>query len=177
MHITHQSVATSVPGDDRTVRDEASREPAAAGDFCPLLMAAMRCADTDNATHLRLAFPDVWAELKARYSAPAAWSRATQILRSISGGVPRPLRPPQPDASASSARGELSTVLLGPSLDGAATPDLAATGEHGRWFRKVLGLAGESVDVAPSHAKVGDLCSVEEVVGHQTGGRRWIMNG
>jgi hypothetical protein len=49
---------------------EASIELAATGDFYPLLLAAMRCADTDNATQLRLAFPDVWAELQARYNAP-----------------------------------------------------------------------------------------------------------
>lgn len=40
---------------------EASRELAAAGDFYPLLMAAMRCADSENATQLQLAFPAVWA--------------------------------------------------------------------------------------------------------------------
>jgi hypothetical protein len=49
---------------------EASRELAAAGDFYPLLMAAMRCADSENATQLRLAFPDAWAELQARYNVP-----------------------------------------------------------------------------------------------------------
>jgi hypothetical protein len=48
-------------------------------------------------------------------------------------------------------------------------PTPAAAGKHSRWFREVFGLAGESVDVTPSHAKkVGDLCIVEEVIGHQT---------
>jgi hypothetical protein len=49
---------------------EESKRLAAEGDFYPLLMAAMRCADTDNAAQLRLAFPGVWAELQARYNAP-----------------------------------------------------------------------------------------------------------
>jgi hypothetical protein len=49
---------------------EESKRLAAEGDFYPLLMAAMRCADSENAAQLRLAFPDVWAELQARYNAP-----------------------------------------------------------------------------------------------------------
>lgn len=39
--------------------------------FFGLVMAAMRRADSDNADLLRLAFPDTWAELAARYHAPA----------------------------------------------------------------------------------------------------------
>ena len=38
--------------------------------FYALVMAAMREADTDNAAKLRAAWPDVWAELQARYNAP-----------------------------------------------------------------------------------------------------------
>jgi hypothetical protein len=40
--------------------------------FFALVMAAMRRADTVNAERLRAAFPDVWAELQARYDAPGA---------------------------------------------------------------------------------------------------------
>ena len=39
-------------------------------DFFALLMAAMRQADTGNASLLRSAFPAVWDELQARYDAP-----------------------------------------------------------------------------------------------------------
>lgn len=39
--------------------------------FYGLLMAAMRKADTRNAETLRRAFPEVWADLQARYDAPA----------------------------------------------------------------------------------------------------------
>lgn len=38
--------------------------------FYGLIMAAMRKADTGNAEILRLAFPEVWADLQARYDAP-----------------------------------------------------------------------------------------------------------
>ena len=38
--------------------------------FYGLVMAAMRQADTENASRLEIAFPDQWAELKARYNAP-----------------------------------------------------------------------------------------------------------
>jgi hypothetical protein len=38
--------------------------------FYALIMAAMRQADTENATLLRKAFPGKWAELDARYHAP-----------------------------------------------------------------------------------------------------------
>lgn len=41
--------------------------------FFALLMAAMRRADTDNARLLRVAFPDTWAELDARYNAPGGY--------------------------------------------------------------------------------------------------------
>ena len=38
--------------------------------FYALIMAAMRGADTANLAKLRAAFPEVWAELQARYHAP-----------------------------------------------------------------------------------------------------------
>ncbi len=38
--------------------------------FYALLQAAMRQADTNNATVLRNAYPEVWAELQERYNAP-----------------------------------------------------------------------------------------------------------
>lgn len=50
---------------------EVSREISSSGaPFYALIMAAMRGADTDNLVLLRTAFPEVWAELQARYSAP-----------------------------------------------------------------------------------------------------------
>lgn len=49
---------------------EQSKKASSELGFYALLMAAMREADTRNATKLRLAFPDVWAELMARYAAP-----------------------------------------------------------------------------------------------------------
>jgi len=39
--------------------------------FYTLIMTAMRQADTDNMVKLRAAWPDVAAELQARYDAPA----------------------------------------------------------------------------------------------------------
>lgn len=38
--------------------------------FAALIMAAMRRADTQNAALLRQAWPELWAELEARYNAP-----------------------------------------------------------------------------------------------------------
>lgn len=38
--------------------------------FYGLVMAAMRKADTTNAAILRRSFPDVWADLQARYESP-----------------------------------------------------------------------------------------------------------
>lgn len=38
--------------------------------FYALIMAAMRCADTGNLERLQRSFPDVHAELEARYNAP-----------------------------------------------------------------------------------------------------------
>ena len=38
--------------------------------FYSLIMAAMRKADTANATLLRTVFPGAWDELQARYNAP-----------------------------------------------------------------------------------------------------------
>lgn len=38
--------------------------------FYALIMAAMRGADEENLRRLKLGFPDVWAELDARYHAP-----------------------------------------------------------------------------------------------------------
>lgn len=39
--------------------------------FYALIMAAMRRASSENKERLQAAFPDVWAELQARYQAPA----------------------------------------------------------------------------------------------------------
>jgi len=41
--------------------------------FYALIMAAMRQADTDNATLLKAAWPHVWIELQARYDAPGGF--------------------------------------------------------------------------------------------------------
>lgn len=38
--------------------------------FYALIQAAMRRADTDNLAKLRACWPEVWAELQARYHAP-----------------------------------------------------------------------------------------------------------
>jgi len=38
--------------------------------FYALIMAAMRGADSDNLERLRREWPEVWAELRARYDAP-----------------------------------------------------------------------------------------------------------
>jgi hypothetical protein len=38
--------------------------------FHALIMAAMRQADSDNLAALQAAFPETYAELKARYNAP-----------------------------------------------------------------------------------------------------------
>ncbi len=38
--------------------------------FYAIIMAAMREADGQNGEKLKTAFPEVWAELKARYNAP-----------------------------------------------------------------------------------------------------------
>lgn len=38
--------------------------------FYALIMAAMRKADTDNLARLKAEWPEVYAELKARYNAP-----------------------------------------------------------------------------------------------------------
>ena len=49
----------------------ASRERALEdASFYALIMAAMRQADSGNEERLRLVFPEVWAELQARYNAP-----------------------------------------------------------------------------------------------------------
>jgi hypothetical protein len=42
-------------------------------DFSALIMAAMRKADTGNQIELRIAFPQIWEELKARYDAPGGF--------------------------------------------------------------------------------------------------------
>lgn len=41
--------------------------------FYALIMAAMRKADTANMRRLREAFPEVHADLVARYNAPGGW--------------------------------------------------------------------------------------------------------
>jgi hypothetical protein len=38
--------------------------------FSAYIMAAMRKADPDNLAKLQAAFPEIWAELDARYNAP-----------------------------------------------------------------------------------------------------------
>lgn len=38
--------------------------------FYAIIMAAMRKADSNNLTKLRLMWPEVWEELEARYNAP-----------------------------------------------------------------------------------------------------------
>jgi hypothetical protein len=38
--------------------------------FSSYIMAAMRKADSDNLAKLKAAFPEIWAELDARYNAP-----------------------------------------------------------------------------------------------------------
>lgn len=50
--------------------EESKQLHAAGHSFFGLLMAAMRNADTGNFETLRVAFPDVAAELQARYDAP-----------------------------------------------------------------------------------------------------------
>jgi len=48
-----------------------SREPViSTAGFYALIMAAMRRADTDNLRKLQTCWPEVWAELQARYNAP-----------------------------------------------------------------------------------------------------------
>jgi glycogen debranching enzyme len=49
---------------------QASRAVDADTPFYALIMAAMRRADSGNLALLREAWPDVWAELEARYNAP-----------------------------------------------------------------------------------------------------------
>ena len=50
---------------------EQSRKLGATGQpFYALIMAAMRQADTDNLTRLRMVFSNVWTELEARYNSP-----------------------------------------------------------------------------------------------------------
>ncbi|MDD5045156.1 MAG: hypothetical protein PHG51_06430 [Candidatus Omnitrophica bacterium] len=39
-------------------------------EFYGIIQAAMRMADTDNLEKLKAAFPEVWADLQARYKAP-----------------------------------------------------------------------------------------------------------
>ncbi|WP_137146924.1 hypothetical protein [Mycolicibacterium sp. CR10] len=49
----------------------ASRQIGAADPpFYALIMAAIRKADTQNAARLRMAFPETFAEVEARYHAP-----------------------------------------------------------------------------------------------------------
>jgi hypothetical protein len=39
-------------------------------EFYGLIQGAMRLADTDNLEKLKTSFPEVWADLQARYNAP-----------------------------------------------------------------------------------------------------------
>jgi hypothetical protein len=50
--------------------EESSRIAMLRSSFYGVLMAAMRQADTENGEILASAFPQVWAELYARYNAP-----------------------------------------------------------------------------------------------------------
>lgn len=50
--------------------EESKQIHAAGHSFYGLLMAAMRSADTENFEKLRASFPDMTAELQARYDAP-----------------------------------------------------------------------------------------------------------
>jgi hypothetical protein len=59
--------------------------PGLADEFYTLLMAAMRCADTDNLWKLIQAFPDVWDELQKRYNAPGG--ALTQYEKKLSQQV------------------------------------------------------------------------------------------
>ena len=53
---------------------EASKQIAAQDfPFYALVMAVMRQADTDNGEKLKVAFPDTWRELQARYGAPGGF--------------------------------------------------------------------------------------------------------
>ena len=59
---------------------EASKRIRAEGyPFYAVLMAAMRQADSSNAARLRLAFPEVWNELQARYEAPGGYLPGEQV--------------------------------------------------------------------------------------------------
>ena len=53
----------------------ASEDPS----FDALIMAAMRKADSYNATRLRAAFPTVWIELQARHDAPGGYLLGEEI--------------------------------------------------------------------------------------------------
>jgi hypothetical protein len=57
---------------------EESRHPTHGTGFYPLLMAALRVADTENYARIRMVFPDVVAELEARYNAPGGVLTAEQ---------------------------------------------------------------------------------------------------
>jgi hypothetical protein len=48
--------------------------------FYALIMTAMRQADTTNLDKLRAAWPDVYAELEARYHAPGGLLAGEQVL-------------------------------------------------------------------------------------------------
>jgi hypothetical protein len=67
---------------------EESKNPRRSSGFYPLLMAALRVADPENMARVRAMFPDVVAELEARYNAPGGVLSAEeeQILERI----PRP---------------------------------------------------------------------------------------
>jgi len=47
--------------------------------FYALIMAAMQRADTPNAAKLRAAWPEVWAELNARYHTPGGYLDGERI--------------------------------------------------------------------------------------------------
>jgi hypothetical protein len=70
LSVPRHSPATSVLAMIRRLAYEESRRLAADSDFYPLLLAAMRCADTGNVDKLRQVFPEVWEELRDRYQPP-----------------------------------------------------------------------------------------------------------
>jgi hypothetical protein len=68
--ITRQSPATSVPGDDRTVRVRRIEATCRRGRLLPVTDGGDEARRHENTERLRAAFPGVWDELKARYQAP-----------------------------------------------------------------------------------------------------------
>lgn len=62
--------------------------------FYALIMAAMRDADSENQAKLKDAWPDVWAELDARYNAPGGlipgdkgYDQMAEAVRALGAGM------------------------------------------------------------------------------------------